>query len=153
MNALCRAALAACIAAPFALASPASAQQAPAEAARPAAITGILCIKGIEGPSQRPERRGCFEPAAMELRHDRRGRELTAALPPRELELILRAGGPGAVYDEVMVCIINGANICFEGPYEFVWVCITTGMLAGSTCPSPPETGLATLGLASFQRP
>ncbi len=38
------------------------------------------------------------------------------------------------------ICIIEGANICPPEPFELIWVCITTGMLAGTECPVPPES-------------
>lgn len=48
-------------------------------------------------------------------------------------------GFGGATRDEVEICIVDHANICPPEPLEIVWVCITTGMLAGQSCPEPPE--------------
>ena len=51
------------------------------------------------------------------------------------------AGGGGATH-EVEICIIEGTNICPPEPFGLVWTCITTGMLAGSECPEPPENAI-----------
>lgn len=60
------------------------------------------------------------------------------------------AGTKGAA-NEVEICIVNGANICPPEPLEIVWTCITTGLLAGSECPEPPEAAPGTSVVVKLQ--
>lgn len=120
----------------------------------------VVCIEGITGPSTRAGFNDCFEPSGLELKGVRAtdmkstavDNKLAMAVGIDQAELFRRHLASGAPQTaEVRVCIINGANICFEGPMEIVWVCITTGMLAGSTCPTPWDANkpAAVVGLAT----
>lgn len=40
---------------------------------------------------------------------------------------------------QVEICIVEGANICPPEDLDIVFPCITTGMLAGQTCPELPD--------------
>lgn len=51
---------------------------------------------------------------------------------------------------EAEICIVEGANICPPEELDIVFPCITTGMLAGQTCPeqhdNAPRRQVLTLG-------
>ena len=82
--------------------------------------------------------------------------ELTFQVGARDLDFVRSLGRGGTTASEGEICIINGANICPPEPFEIVWICITTGMLAGSECPHPPEASvgpIVTVKLQSGRRP
>ncbi|MEA3273759.1 MAG: hypothetical protein U9Q81_00345 [Pseudomonadota bacterium] len=130
---------------------------------KPEAKTIAVCIDGIKGPSTRGGFEGCFEPTALEFRSARTpvpggaspaSTLLAMAVGIDQVEVFRRGLSDNASQAaEVRVCIIDGANICFEEPLEIVWVCITTGLLAGSECPEVESDGpSAIVGLASATR-
>lgn len=41
---------------------------------------------------------------------------------------------------QVEICIVEGANICPPEDLDIVFPCITTGMLAGQSCPDAHHT-------------
>lgn len=65
--------------------------------------------------------------------------ELDFQVSSRDLSRLRQFASGGGAAHEVEICIVEGANICPPEPFELVWTCITTGMLAGSECPEPPE--------------
>ncbi len=125
----------------------------------PAEVIVCLGRGGAEAPG-----RACYRPkdASLRIAAGRPGAalrgELTMSLRVDQIDpfrRMLAAGDDGSTQEDVQVCIINGANICFEVPMEFVWICITTGMLAGTECPPPPEPNMvaAIVSLAGPIRP
>lgn len=68
--------------------------------------------------------------------------------------LQLKSAAP--VSHEGEICIVEHANICPPEPLDIVFPCITTGMLAGQTCPETgtkhDDDGVVGLGqMAQFQ--
>lgn len=102
-----------------------------------------ICLSREGTPTDR-----CFEPRRYGFRlspAEAGGYSRTPAA-----ELVFEAGRDDSEMIEVFadlatggeaveICVVDGFNICPPEPFEIVWVCITTGMLAGSSCPEMPE--------------
>lgn len=115
-----------------------------------------ICLSQAQTPTER-----CLEPRRFGLRlapvEMKKGTQvdLVFEVSPEDFDMIDVFADLGGRGERTEICIVDGANICPPEPFEIVWVCITTGMLAGSECPPPPEnaTGpIATIRLRASAR-
>lgn len=75
--------------------------------------------------------------------------QLDFRLSSKDLSRLCAFGG-GAAHKGV-IRIREGAKIRRPVPFELVWSCISTGMLARSACPEPPETAVGSADRAQLK--
>jgi hypothetical protein len=102
-----------------------------------------VCLSQDGMPTKR-----CLEPrrlglqlAPIEAKHNGQAAEvdLVFEVGPDDFDMIGVLTGMSGRGEQMVICIVNGANICPPEPFKLVWMCITTGMKAGSECPEMPE--------------
>lgn len=100
-----------------------------------------VCLSEDGTPTEscvQPRRLGLRLASIETKRHDRAiEADLVLEVGPDGLDMIGVLAGMNGGGERIEICIVNGGLICPPEQFEVVWICITTGMLAGSECPDP----------------